>query len=175
MTLVYGEGFNMVLYLAMISFDQHGNLIPYVSIRLKLTEISEHFVRAFPDSETRPILYNHFLRYVADLSQLLNQPLQQWLGGSFISNKLDPNDIDCVNLILFNDHLEQAIDALIPYLLIGGSRDTYHVDGHLIAIYPPTDERYEAITLPSITYWQTFLKHDRQNNPRGIVELIDAD
>ncbi|QDK83519.1 hypothetical protein EXU85_34930 [Spirosoma sp. KCTC 42546] len=105
----------------------------------------------------------------------MNQSIHQWLGGSFISAKINPNDIDCVNLIVFNESLEESIDSLIPYLLIGGSRDTYYVDGHLIAIYPPTDERYEAITLPSINYWQAFLMKDRQDNPRGIIELIDAD
>ena len=159
----------------MISFDQNGNLIPYTCIRLKPTEIAKYFVADFPESKTRPVLYNHFLHYATDLSHVLNQAVHQWLGGSFISTKLDPNDIDCVNLIVFNERLEQNVDSLIPYLLIGGSSDTYHVDGHLIAVYPSTDERYEAITLPSITYWQRFLMNDRQNNPRGIVELIDAD
>ena len=61
----------------------------------------------------------------------------------------------------------------MPYLLIGGSQDTYYVDGHLIAVYPITDERYKAITLPSMAYWQDFLMKDRQDNPRGIIELIN--
>ncbi|WP_371731977.1 hypothetical protein [Spirosoma sp. KCTC 42546] len=159
----------------MISFDHNGNLIPYALISLNPSDIFTYFVAPFPESTARPILHNHYLSYVNDLTHLLNQSIHQWLGGSFISAKINPNDIDCVNLIVFNESLEESIDSLIPYLLIGGSRDTYYVDGHLIAIYPPTDERYEAITLPSINYWQAFLMKDRQDNPRGIIELIDAD
>lgn len=159
----------------MISFDHNGNLTPYSLIRLKLTDVFNHFISDFPQSTTRSVLYNHFLAYINDLTYILDQSLHQWLGGSFISSKVDPNDVDCVNLIVFNESLEKSIDLLIPYLLIGGSRDTYFVDGHLIAIYPSTDERYEAITLPSINYWQAFLMRDRQDNPRGIIELIDAD
>lgn len=157
----------------MISFDQYGNLTPYTRICLTLPQLVTHFVDAFPESATRFVLHDHFMNYIVDLSRLLDQPIQQWLGGSFISAKLNPNDIDCVNLIAFNEGLEQHVNLLIPYLMIGGSSDKYHVDGHLIAIYPLTDERYEAITVPSITYWQAFLMNDRQNNPRGIVELMD--
>ncbi len=179
MTLVGEKGFNeaicLAVHLAMISFDQYGNLTPYTCIRLKREEIVKYFVVDFPESTTRPTLYNHFVHYMTNLNHVLNQSVQQWLGGSFISTKLNPNDIDCVNLIVFNERLEQNVDALMPYLLIGGSRDTYRVDGHLIAIYLTTDERYNVITVPSINYWQAFLMNDRQNNPRGIIELIDAD
>ncbi|GAB2599365.1 DUF6932 family protein [Spirosoma areae] len=159
----------------MISYDQNGNVTPYKRIRLTLPEVDSYFVTAFPESTKRPVLYNYFKNYIDELKQLIARPVQQWLGGSFISNKLDPNDIDCVNLIVFNENLELTIDILMPYLLLGGSRDTYQVDGHLIAVYPTTDERYEAITLPSMAYWQGFLMKDRQDNPRGIVELINND
>jgi hypothetical protein len=155
----------------MISFDKNGNVTPYDRIELTLQEITQHFVNDFPESTSRPILCNNFIQYVNDLHAVINASPLQWLGGSFISMKLDPNDVDCVNLISFNAGLEQNIEPLIPYLLIGGSRETYYVDGHLIAIYPPTDERYEAITIPSMAYWKTFLMNDRHNNPRGIVEI----
>lgn len=155
----------------MISFDQNGNVTPYDCLKLTLQEVTQHFVNDFPESASRPLLFNSFLHYVIKLNAAINQPALQWLGGSFISMKLDPNDVDCVNLIAFNERLEQNAEPLIPYLLIGGSRETYYVDGHLIAIYPPTDKRYEAITLPSMTYWRTFLMNDRNNNPRGIVEI----
>ena len=155
----------------MISFDTNGNLVPYDCIKLTLHEVKAHFVDAFSESTLRSILFNSFINYVDDLHESINQAIQQWLGGSFISMKVNPNDVDCVNLISFDKWLDQNVELLIPYLLIGGSRDTYSVDGHLIAIYPPTDERYEAITIPFITYWQNFLMNDRHNNPRGIVEI----
>ncbi|GAB3944505.1 hypothetical protein GCM10028805_12120 [Spirosoma harenae] len=63
----------------------------------------------------------------------------------------------------------------MPFLVIGGSRDTYRVNGRLIAVYPQTDERFELITVPSIAYWRSFLMKDRQDNPRGIVERIDTE
>lgn len=159
----------------MSSFDQNGNLIPYTFVSLKLAEINRDFVISFPASTTHFSLYTHFVSYTSALKELVAQSIHQWLGGSFISAKSDPNDIDCVNLIEFNEKLEQNVDLLMPFLLIGGSHDTYYVDGHLIAIYPPNDERYEAITVPSMTYWQLFLMNDKQNNPRGIVELTDID
>lgn len=107
----------------MISFDQLGNLTPYRLIQLPLALLRPYFVEDFPKSATRQNLYFHFDSYVHDLKASIDQYPQQWLGGSFISTKLNPNDIDCVNLVLFNETLEQNIDSLIPYLLIGGSRD----------------------------------------------------
>jgi len=77
-------------------------------------------------------------------------------------------------LIEFDEELDHNVESILPYLLIGGSRDSYRVDGHLIAVYPITDERYELITVPSMAYWQTFFMNDRQDNPRGFIELINS-
>lgn len=157
----------------MVTFDQNGNLTPYSLISLALTDIETYFVISFPEFSSRTVLYWSFKTYISALTEVLKRFPRQWLGGSFISNKLNPNDVDCVNLIEFDENVERNIGALLLYLLIGGSRDSYQVDGHLIAVYPVTDERYELITLPSIAYWQTFFMKDRQDNPRGFIEVTN--
>jgi hypothetical protein len=66
---------------------------------------------------------------------------------------------------------KQDVSVLIPLMLIGGSVDRFGVDGHLVAMYPESDERYRLITQPSRDYWLDFLQKDRDDQPRGFLEL----
>lgn len=154
-----------------IEFDKNGNVEPYEAISASLRELNETFVAGFEKSVTRPTLFEGYGRYIDALEATLSDDFQQWVGGSFISAKLNPNDIDVVNLVAFDEKMDAKLATLMPFLLIGGSLETFGVDGHLLAIYPPSDERFTTITEPVRSYWQNWLSHDRDNNPRGFLEL----
>jgi hypothetical protein len=74
-------------------------------------------------------------------------------------------------LINFDDTTELLIEKLLPFFLIGGSRDNYLIDGHLLAVYAENDERYQLITEPVRKYWKDWLGKDKKDNARGFVEL----
>jgi hypothetical protein len=153
-----------------LQFDTYGNLTPPQIFRITLSLLEEHFVNKV-GGEKRQELFRHYTRYLNDLRDILSDDFIQWIGGSFISIKPQPNDIDIVNLIKFDDNTELLIEKLLPFFLIGGAKDNYCVDGHLLAIYAENDERYQAITEPVRQYWNNWLGKDRGNNARGFVEL----
>ncbi|AXE20092.1 hypothetical protein DR864_21235 [Runella rosea] len=153
-----------------LQFDANGNLIPPQIFPLTLPLLEEHFVNKI-GGEKRGKLFRHYTRYLNDIRDVLSNDFVQWIGGSFISTKSQPNDIDIVNLIKFDDNTELLIEKLLPFFLIGGAKDNYCIDGHLLAIYSENDERYQSITEPVRRYWKDWLGKDRQDNARGFVEL----
>ena len=60
---------------------------------VNLEEFYEYFVLSFQNSKTREILYDSFVRYMTCLRAFVkvNGVL---INGSFVTNTLDPNDID---------------------------------------------------------------------------------
>lgn len=153
-----------------IQFDINGNLTPPKIFLITLSLLREHFVFTL-GGERREELFRNYTRYTSDLTGILFSGFNQWIGGSFISIKSEPNDIDIVNLINFDDTTEFLIEELLPFFLIGGSKDNYLVDGHLLAVYAEYDERYQLITEPVRKYWKDWLGKDKKNNARGFVEL----
>ena len=154
-----------------MTFDARGNLRPYEPIPTTLAELHRSFVASFPNSMARPRLFAGYRRYCSELAQLLPSVFSHWIGGSFASAKLNPEDVDVVNLVPFDEAMEEEIPNLLPFLLIGGSKEAFSVDGHLLALYPETDERFSTITEPVRAYWRNWLSHDRDDHPRGFLEL----
>jgi hypothetical protein len=154
-----------------IEFDINGNLTPPKIFLITPSLLKEHFVSAL-GGKKREELFRNYTRYYSDLSDILFSGFGHWIGGSFISIKSEPDDIDIVNLINFDDNTELLIDQLLPFFLIGGSKDNYLIDGHLLAIYAENDERYQLITEPVRKYWKDWLGKDKKDNARGFVELI---
>lgn len=111
------------------------------------------------------------MRYSNGLRTVVRTNFRQWLGGSFISQKPAPSDVDVANLILYSDELDERIDELMPFFLLGGSIDTHRVDGHLIPIYNETDPR-SANTIERLAYFRHWFGHDREDYSKGIVEVM---
>lgn len=65
----------------------------------ELNDISNHFLKNFPNSKTRRLLINGLNEFVAHLSSL-GIPIELWIDGSFTTNKENPNDIDLVIFLL---------------------------------------------------------------------------
>lgn len=97
-------------------FNEQGHLPPG-RYSVTLEQLEERFVRHadFASSETRPDRWRGFREYISlwkdvqrRVEQDLDRPLVKaiWLGGSFISAKLDPNNVD---LALFVDGDSLAI------------------------------------------------------------------
>lgn len=153
-----------------MTFDGRGNPMPYDIIQLTLAEVEASFSGIAESNLLRQLLFTNYKRYNNDLRGVLGVDFQQWLGGSFISKEADPSDVDVVNLIPYSDALNERLDELRPFFLVGGSNDTYRVDGHLIPVYNETDPR-STNTIERLAYFRHWFGHDRADHPKGIVEV----
>lgn len=83
----------------MLQFDQNGYLIPYETHHITLDEFQEVFVDAFPESGTRQRLFDNYLDWIFDFQRDISPYFTQWLNGSYVTQKLNPNDIDFVTFL----------------------------------------------------------------------------
>jgi hypothetical protein len=152
------------------SLDSRGNLTPYTRISVEsLAEFEQAFVADFPASAIRQGIYEGLLAYLNGLGDVLQHVGYQghwtlWIDGSFTTDKLDPNDIDVLNL--FDDeavfHQNKAFFA--PFFAANAFR-TYRTDAYFLL----DDQSAEAIALQD--YWLNQFGTDRSGFPKGIIEL----
>jgi hypothetical protein len=101
--------------------------------------------------------------------------IKQWLDGSFTTNKDNPNDIDLVTHIdatkfdQFNDEQQNNLLKLLAEKKRIRSEYMCHVN-HIPIYSPEIPELYE-FTVGWIEYWLKWFGHDRNNNPKGIIEI----
>ena len=82
-----------------LTFDIRGNLMPYEKVRLTLSEFEELFVHSFDKQSTRYEIFENYSKFISDFKKEITPHFIQWVNGSFVSNKKNPNDIDFVTLI----------------------------------------------------------------------------
>ncbi len=82
-----------------IKFDAHGNPFPYQLINIDMGRFRTIFTN-IPDKAVRLALLKKLIKYIDDFHGVMSpKNWTQWFGGSYITNKLNPNDIDLVNFI----------------------------------------------------------------------------
>lgn len=156
------------------SFDIRGYLEPHEKIETDLDSFKENLVDGITNSKTRQKLYEGYLKYNEDLKLLLKgQQYTQWVDGSFVSNKINPKDVDLVNLI---DHeLVDKFEIELNQFIKFNSKDRYGVDGYILRIYPQGHPKYVR-TQSDLVYWETWFSKSKINRrkqrfPKGFLEL----
>lgn len=152
-----------------LTFDQYGFLTPYQPIPTDLPTFERVFVQEFPESANRRALFDRYLEYNARLSEFL-PGYTQWIGGSFVSRKVNPNDIDLLTFLdneLFERH-EQPIAELKQWRL----RRPKLIDGFFIRIYPNSHRLHshsESDRVQWLFDWSRTNMHPRRN--KGLIQL----
>jgi hypothetical protein len=128
-------------------FDENGNLPPGIH-RASLVEIAERFGR---DSEVRRVEMES-LNWLADLAMRVGVE-RVVIEGSFVTDTLEPNDVDCVLLVGTEyprsaDARQQLLEGL-PFL-------------HIQLV---DEEGYELFV-------RRIFAVDKRLNQRGLVEVI---
>ena len=80
-------------------FDQRGFLSPYSAISCNLKELEDTFVLSVAKSDVRKHLFSNYLLYLDKLVNIVGPGFRQWIGGSFVTKKQNPNDVDVVSFI----------------------------------------------------------------------------
>lgn len=163
-----------------LQFNEIGNLPPG-SHEVTFDNAKEVFVNAFPDSKTRLQNWNCFIEYIKNLINLGIKDMQLWIDGSFVTNKTNPNDIDCVIYIDIQilNSLNVQQQSILSDVLIPGNvesreiiKDAFHTDPYLLLdlVDVPSHPAYD-IMMARKTYWENWWGHDRQGNAKGYIIL----
>lgn len=147
----------------MINTNKEEPLLPAGLHDLAVSQLNNHFLSKFPNSNTRASLLSGLSRYI-ELLKNVGIPLEIWLDGSFTTTKIDPNDIDLVIFASEND--------------VNNLSDEYK--NLLLSLINRLDikKRFGCDTLFSIaedkdmrSYWRGWYGFDRNEFPKGIVRL----
>ncbi|MFK7933926.1 MAG: hypothetical protein AB8G22_10475 [Saprospiraceae bacterium] len=121
-------------------FDAKGYLLSDNSEWTTLEEIRYNFVDSFPNSERRLLLFNNYLRFLYRFQDLVFPYFEQWIDGSFISQKENPKDIDIVTFLDYRVYRlkgEPFMDQFWSFSL-----EDEFIDSYIVEIYPESHEMY---------------------------------
>ena len=155
------------------SFNSRGFIMPYKKIESSVAEIEDVFVKPFPQSETRQLIFENYLDYLDEFQRLVTPNFTHWLDGSFMSKKLNPNDLDFVAFIDYRvyERKEEQIFRIVEkygYLKL---------DNYVSQIFPSHHPRH-AETEQFKQYWTELFgssRRDPETNiqlPQGFIEII---
>ncbi len=144
----------------MLKFDERGNLRPYSCITSSIEEMSEYFVDRIK-SETRQDNFEKYLKYSADLKKYTGAAdLKQWVNGSFVTLKTNPNDID---IVTFLDQKQiKTLGSPIDNFKMQNGLLLYGVDAYIVETYPKDSKKY-SYTAGNTAYWLMLFTSTKPN------------
>lgn len=157
-------------------FNNRGNLTPGIIKNVSLDDFRDFFIDSdsFIDSITRERNYKGFTHFIEELKRnnIFDAFTKVWLDGSFVTNKLDPKDID---LVIFLDATNPATQRIMQNTHI--LRDVgvpCHCDPYFVVDYKTVPESVPQIRgelEANQKYWMGQFCFDRNEDPKGIIEL----
>lgn len=151
----------------MLTFDQNGFLTPCEAILTDFSTVERVFVDEFPSSTTRRAHFDRYLDYNACLSTYLPDGFTQWVDGSFVTRKKNPDDIDVLTFVdyaLFERH-EQALRGLKKEF-------APQVDSYYVPVYPIGHRNRIHYDFDYIDWLHTWgYTTIRPRSPKGFIEL----
>ncbi|MFN8344535.1 MAG: hypothetical protein U0X91_06010 [Spirosomataceae bacterium] len=158
----------------LFSFDIRGNLLPAQKLIVPFDTFKETFVYSFDPDSTRYAIFEQYCRFLNDFSELVSHRFTHWINGSFVSNQVNPEDIDFVTLIDFETYyVHQTL--IEQRFRLQGARNIYGVDAYTIRVYPETHLKYVHTSM-DFAYWNNWFGKTKANRAgkkfdKGFVEL----
>lgn len=157
--------------MSVVKFDNKGNPTPPGLKEIEISTLKDTYVDNFKKSNTRLKIFNSYIKFNFDLKTLINnQNFKQYLNGSFTTTKVNPADIDIVNLINVVNLDIKIQENLNSYSTQGGCKNNYLVDSYLVPVYPIDDVRY-SITKYWLEYWENFFGKDRDGDRKTLFTV----
>ena len=157
-----------------IEFDIRGFLKPYERIEMTLDELEDIFVRSFDEDSTRYGLFEDYLRYVEAFQAEITADFTQWIDGSFISKKQNPNDIDLVTILDYE--VIEANQALLDKRFTDkGAIEQFNLDAYIVRKFPD-DHKKAFFTISDLAYWNDWFSRSKKDKsgrrfPKGYIEI----
>lgn len=157
-----------------LNFDIRGNLKPYDVIEISMDTFKNTFVDAFYDAPIRQELFDNYNLYMNDLSGFLTKDFFQWIDGSYVTNKKEPNDFDLITVLDYFDY-EKNKEILEKQFASFNGRQKYKVDAYIVANYPESHKNH-IFTKSDFLYWRNLFGKTRVNRAKkqyekGIIQL----
>ena len=163
------------------AFDGNG-LLPAGRHASDPAEILAALVVPFTTSTSRPTIYSWWHLHLQGLKHLTTI-ISQWVNGSFVTNKVDPGDMDIMTIFdgPTYDALPAHIRAIIGSMTLHKYTQQYwRCDAYGVAIYPAGHPMHDP-TNKALTYWNMQWGHtkggvDAAGNvvpsmPKGYLEV----
>lgn len=138
-------------------------------------EFRTHFVDAFPGSATRERLFRRWEKHLEALTSVITVEAQ-WIDGSFVTDKLDPGDIDLASIVdgPTYDALAPGLRHMAEGLLSGkATKAVWGMDSYLVLNYPdghPAKPQADAMAEEVHLFWQSHREHD--GIVKGYLEVV---
>lgn len=169
-----------------IQFDTAGNLIPSGMSTIDINFFYSFFVEQFKDSSTRKDLFCKYTDYIEKLFLALNTNwFFQYIGGSFVTNKENPQDIDLINCIKakdFDKFDEQKQNDILQNFFhrykdngeikSGQSKEIFSVDAYLVILHPKDSPNFEASKKRLIGGQKGLSEYTRDGSKRGFIKIL---
>lgn len=157
-----------------IKFDEFGNLFPAQKTILNLDLLKQLFVDELQESQTRSSIFEGFQKFLTNLSNFINISFDIWIDGSFVTKKLNPNDIDVV-LIVDAEILEQKGQEIESLFKSIEAKQMYKVDAYTIAKYEESNPKFPLFQIEK-AYWSNWFGYTRRNRQgkrfsKGFIEI----
>ena len=133
-------------------------------------EIKKNLVDSFQNSAGRETIFRGYLQLVIEITQLVDTA-EQWLDGSYVTNKINPGDIDLVSIIDKDkvDCLDPDKQEQLMKLLAGpDTKITHHCDSYFVPKVPDNHPHKDSID-KALAYWENWFGTDRNGLPKGKV------
>jgi hypothetical protein len=157
-----------------LTFDAHGYLTPSEKITIDLNTLEQVFVKDFPNSTRRKVLFDNYLRYVDAFAKEITPHFTQWINGSFVTRKENPKDIDFVTFL--NSYTDRKNIEIIDRFQ-SFSLENENLDAYILEIYPTEDEKYLSYSLMNLEKWDTRFSYTKEHDdkiifPKGYIEIL---
>lgn len=152
-----------------ITFDENGYLYPYEPIEVDLDILKTNFVDAFPNSESRQWLFNNYLKFLYQFQDEVFTYFEQWIDGSFITQKENPKDIDLVTFLDFEVWETRGEEHLEKFWKF--SLEDQCLDSYLVKSYPPNHRNYKVFRSEQ-NRWNDLFGKDRESRTKGFLKLV---
>ena len=143
-----------------MKFDNNGYTFPYKPHKLTIDE----FELIFGFDEHRKFLLSKLFQFMVELKQITTDDVLFWIDGSFVTQKIKPNDIDVVIFVNFQyfKSKENQLTAL-------KERQEF-VDLYYVKVFPEHHPNCHLTNLDKLD-WLHFFTTDRKNKKKGFIEL----
>jgi|SRR5665648_42647 len=158
------------------NFLPNGNLMLGIHI-YNIQDFEQQFVTDLNVSVTRAAIYYNFKQWLKQLLQVL-PPQYIWLDGSYLTQKVDPNDIDLVTFYYPEDIQNELQADALKHIINVVSR-SLDCDAYLAISYEDCTEK-QLVSIPNTsrtmqTYWMGQFGFDQFRQPKGIIQLTQQE
>ena len=156
-----------------MEFDLIGHLSPYTVIPTTFDVFEKILVQAFPNESKRHSIFEGYKKYVLKLKEVVKSNFYQWIDGSFVTEKMNPNDIDIVTFLNHDIFFQKEHDLL--GLIAPESKLIYKVDAAFVPVFP-LNHKLRHTTEWDINFWRSFYGNTRpdaqkKQMQKGFIQL----